>query len=302
MARTMRSVNLKTKCAVEAGLIAIVCVGETLAERESGKAESIVQSQLIKGLDGLTVADTGRIIIAYEPVWAIGTGKTATPEQAQEMHAFIRRTIGEIHGKQVADDMRILYGGSVKPDNIGELMSQEDVDGALVGGASLEATSFEKIVNYQVGQKLEYVLYTIFFLACIVLVAAVLLQPGKTDAGALFTSNVSSASLGPRGTASVLSKLTIAAAIVFMLTALLISMPALSGNISVLSGNAEIPADEQAEQPSVEQQTEPANTNIVTEGNDGALIETPATNSFQADANTATNPAPAANTNPPANK
>ncbi|MEP7148827.1 MAG: preprotein translocase subunit SecG [Acidobacteriota bacterium] len=149
---------------------------------------------------------------------------------------------------------------------------------------------------------MEYVLYTIFFLACIVLVAAVLLQPGKTDAGALFTSNVSSASFGPRGTASVLSKLTIVAAIVFMLTALLISMPALTGNVSVLSGNADNPAEEQAEQPAVEQQTEPANTNMVTGGNDGALIETPATNSFQADVNAATNSVPAANSNPPVNK
>jgi triosephosphate isomerase len=142
-------VNQKTKSAIQADLIAIVCVGETLAEREAGRAETIVQSQLIKGLDGLTVADTERIIIAYEPVWAIGTGKTATPEQAQEMHAVIRSTIAGTHGKPVADGMRILYGGSVKPENIGELMSQEDVDGALVGGASLEATSFEKIVNYR---------------------------------------------------------------------------------------------------------------------------------------------------------
>jgi triosephosphate isomerase len=97
----------------------------------------------------LTVADTERIIIAYEPVWAIGTGKTATPEQAQEMHAVIRRTVAETHGKDVADRMRILYGGSVKPDNIGDLMSQDDIDGALVGGASLEAESFSKIVNYR---------------------------------------------------------------------------------------------------------------------------------------------------------
>ena len=97
----------------------------------------------------MTVADTERIIIAYEPVWAIGTGKTATPEQAQEMHGVIRQSISEVHSKAVADGMRILYGGSVKPDNIAELMSQEDVDGALVGGASLEAESFAKIVNYK---------------------------------------------------------------------------------------------------------------------------------------------------------
>lgn len=146
---TDASVNAKTKSALEAGLVAIVCVGESLAEREAGSAENVVKTQLTAGLAGLTVADMERIIIAYEPVWAIGTGKTATPEQAQEMHGVIRRTVAETHGKQVADAVRILYGGSVKPDNIGELMAQEDVDGALVGGASLEAESFAKIVNYR---------------------------------------------------------------------------------------------------------------------------------------------------------
>jgi triosephosphate isomerase len=146
---TDATVNQKTKSAIRAGLIAIVCVGESLSEREAGKAESVVQTQLIKGLDGLTVADTERIIIAYEPVWAIGTGKTATPEQAQEMHGVIRRTVAEKQGESVAAGMRILYGGSVKPENLQELMSQEDVDGALVGGASLEAESFSKIVNYR---------------------------------------------------------------------------------------------------------------------------------------------------------
>ena len=143
---------------------------------------------------------------------------------------------------------------------------------------------------------MEYVLYTIFFLSCIVLIAAVLLQPGKTDAGALFTSNVSSAAFGPRGTASVLSKLTIVAAIVFMLSALLISMPALTGNISVLSG-AEETSEAPAEAPAAEQLTEPANTTITTDNSNGALIQTPATNSFQADVNAATNTAPAANAN-----
>ena len=147
-----------------------------------------------------------------------------------------------------------------------------------------------------------YVLYTVFFVSCIVLIAAVLLQPGKTDAGALFTSNVSSAAFGPRGTASVLSKLTIAAAIVFMISALLISMPALSGGVSVLSGAEEIPVEETTEAPAVEQLTEPANTNISTGDSNSALIETPATNSFQADVNAATNSAPAANTNAPANR
>jgi triosephosphate isomerase len=146
---TDASVNAKTKSAILAGLVAIVCVGETLDQREAGSAAEVVKSQIIKGLDGLTVADTERIIIAYEPVWAIGTGKTATPEQAQEMHGVIRQTVSEAHGKEVAERVRILYGGSVKPDNIVELMSQEDVDGALVGGASLEAESFAKIVNYR---------------------------------------------------------------------------------------------------------------------------------------------------------
>ncbi len=131
------------------------------------------------------------------------------------------------------------------------------------------------------------------------LIATVLLQPGKTDAGALFTSNVSSAAFGPRGTASVLSKMTIAAAIVFMITALLISMPALSGNRSVLSGNDIV--EESTEAPAAEQPTQPANTTIVTEDANSALIQTPATNAFQADVNAATNSAPS-NANAPANR
>jgi len=146
---TDASVNQKTKAALAAGMTAIVCVGESLSEREGGSAETVVQGQLDKGLDGLTVADMERIIIAYEPVWAIGTGKTATPEQAQEMHGHIRRTVAVKHGSETAERTRILYGGSVKPDNIATLMSQPDVDGALVGGASLEAASFSQIVNYK---------------------------------------------------------------------------------------------------------------------------------------------------------
>ena len=137
--------------AIAAGLVPIVCVGELLEERESGNAESVVERQLTGGLNGLTVADAERIIIAYEPVWAIGTGKTATPEQAQEMHAFIRSALGKINGDEVAGRTRILYGGSVKPDNIAELMAMDDVDGALVGGASLDAESFASIVNYKLG-------------------------------------------------------------------------------------------------------------------------------------------------------
>jgi len=143
------SVNQKTKAALEAGLTAIVCVGEQLSEREAGDAESVVKNQLSGSLGGLTVSDMERIIIAYEPVWAIGTGKTATPEQAQEMHGHIRRTIAASHGNGTGEAIRILYGGSVKPDNISLLMAQTDIDGALVGGASLEAESFAAIVNYK---------------------------------------------------------------------------------------------------------------------------------------------------------
>ncbi len=143
------AVNQKAKAAIAALLTPIFCVGEMLAEREAGKAEIIVRGQLLRGLEGLTVADMERIIIAYEPVWAIGTGKTATPEQAQEMHGHIRRSVSETHGVDTAENLRILYGGSVKPDNIATLMSQPDVDGALVGGASLEAESFARTVNYK---------------------------------------------------------------------------------------------------------------------------------------------------------
>lgn len=145
---TDASVNQKTRATLAAGLIAIVCVGESLADRESGNAENIVKGQLATSLQGLTVADMERIILAYEPVWAIGTGKTATPEQAQDMHGYIRQTVEMSHGKSVSEAVRILYGGSVKPDNIAILMSQPDVDGALVGGASLEAESFANIVNF----------------------------------------------------------------------------------------------------------------------------------------------------------
>jgi triosephosphate isomerase len=145
---TDASVNAKARSAISAGLDAIVCVGESLSERDSGAAGSVVEAQLVGGLSGLTATDMERIIIAYEPVWAIGTGKTATPEQAQEMHGHIRAVLAANHGQAVAGSARILYGGSVKPENIADIMSQPDVDGALVGGASLEAESFSKIVNY----------------------------------------------------------------------------------------------------------------------------------------------------------
>jgi triosephosphate isomerase len=145
-------VNKKCAAALASGLNVILCVGESLEQREQGTAEPVVSGQLAGGLGGLTASDLDRIIVAYEPVWAIGTGRTASPEQAQEMHAFIRRVFMERYSDQAANDLRILYGGSVKPDNIAGLMSQKDIDGALVGGASLKAESFAQIVNYKDGK------------------------------------------------------------------------------------------------------------------------------------------------------
>lgn len=137
----------KALAAHAAALKPIVCVGETLAEREAGKAETVIGTQVRGSLAGLTPAQAEETVIAYEPIWAIGTGKTATSAQAQEIHAFIRKTLSEMFGEAVAKKMRILYGGSVKPGNARELMSQPDVDGGLVGGAALEVRSFSDIVK-----------------------------------------------------------------------------------------------------------------------------------------------------------
>lgn len=146
---TDQIVSQKAQAGLAAGLSVIVCVGELLEQRDAGKALDVVKEQIVGSLSGLTASDLDRIIVAYEPVWAIGTGRTATPEQAQEMHAFIRRVFAERHSPAAAEALRILYGGSVKPDNIGGLMKQADIDGALVGGASLKAESFAGIVNYR---------------------------------------------------------------------------------------------------------------------------------------------------------
>ncbi|MFH0781960.1 MAG: triose-phosphate isomerase [Pseudomonadota bacterium] len=142
-------VNNRVKGATAFGLITLLCIGETLSEREGGETFTILADQLKKGLASLAVADMKNIVIAYEPVWAIGTGKTATKEQAQEVHAFIRGVVANIFEKTVAEQTRILYGGSVKPSNIDELMAQVDIDGVLVGGAALDAESFGRIINYQ---------------------------------------------------------------------------------------------------------------------------------------------------------
>jgi triosephosphate isomerase len=147
-AETDEGVAKKTKVALDNGLAPIACVGETLTEREAGKTMDVVGRQVSAVLKALTADEAAKIVIAYEPVWAIGTGKVATPEQAQEVHAFIRKTIKDVHGAAVADGLRILYGGSVKPDNVKGLMALPDVDGALVGGASLKGDSFLKLVHY----------------------------------------------------------------------------------------------------------------------------------------------------------
>lgn len=140
-------VNKKTKAALTHNLSPIVCVGENLEQREKEETFEVVKSQMTNSLKDLTEEDIMKVIIAYEPVWAIGTGRTATPQQAQDAQSFIRRLLGEFFGEGVAQLVRIQYGGSVKPDNIADLMEQEDIDGALVGGASLEAGSFIEIVK-----------------------------------------------------------------------------------------------------------------------------------------------------------
>jgi triosephosphate isomerase len=147
---TDETVNKKAKSAIAAGLTALVCVGETLGEREADRTFAVIETQLKGSLVGFSPEMLTRTIIAYEPVWAIGTGKTASDAQAQEVHAFIRSLMAAQFGPASADAMRILYGGSVKPDNVKGLMSQIDIDGALVGGASLKADSFAAIANFAV--------------------------------------------------------------------------------------------------------------------------------------------------------
>jgi triosephosphate isomerase len=149
MGETNEMVNRKIKACLAAGLLPVVCIGELLEERNMGVTREVVERQIAKGLDGLTPEDVARLVLAYEPVWAIGTGKTATPRQAEEVHHYVRKLITQKSGEAVGQGMRILYGGSVSPDNVKELMAEEDIDGALVGGASLKVDSFLKIVRYK---------------------------------------------------------------------------------------------------------------------------------------------------------
>jgi triosephosphate isomerase len=142
------TVNLKLKAALEAGLVPIVCVGEVLEEREAGITEDVLRRQCTRAFHKLSGKKAAKLVVAYEPVWAIGTGKTATPQLASEAHALIRGEVAKNLGDEIANNLRILYGGSVKPDNAKALMSEEEIDGALVGGASLDAKSFAAIVKY----------------------------------------------------------------------------------------------------------------------------------------------------------
>ncbi len=145
---TNEMVNTKVKLALQHGLDVILCVGETLDEREAGKAEDVVTEQLVEGLRNVDAGSLSSITIAYEPVWAIGTGKTATPDDANAIHKVIRERIGVLYSAAEADKIIIQYGGSVKPGNVNDLMSESDIDGALVGGASLKAETFIPIMNY----------------------------------------------------------------------------------------------------------------------------------------------------------
>ncbi len=139
----------KMRAVLSGRMVPLLCVGETLAERKAGQAEEVVARQVSAACAGVGTSDALVSVIAYEPVWAIGTGETATPEQADDMHAHIRRVLGGLYGEQVADSVRILYGGSVNEKNVDELMKKPNIDGALVGGASLKAESFARIINYK---------------------------------------------------------------------------------------------------------------------------------------------------------
>ena len=146
---TDETVNRRIKAALGHDLKVVFCVGETLKEREERKTFAVIQRQVELGLKDLGQREMKRVVVAYEPVWAIGTGRTATPQQAQEVHQFIREKIEQLHSREMAEEVRIQYGGSVTPENVKGLMNEEDIDGALVGGASLKAESFSKIVRFK---------------------------------------------------------------------------------------------------------------------------------------------------------
>lgn len=147
-AETDETINKKLKQAFKYDIIPILCVGETLEERETGKTNDIVKSQVVADIEGLDKELISKLVIAYEPIWAIGTGKTATSQQANEVISYIREVVKELYNDEISENIRIQYGGSVKPDNVEEIMNQSDIDGALVGGASLKPSDFIKLVNF----------------------------------------------------------------------------------------------------------------------------------------------------------
>jgi len=145
---TNETVNLKTLKALSKGLIPVVCVGETLEQRESNETKEVCKSQIVKAFENITAEDAVKVVVAYEPIWAIGTGKTASSTDANDVISYIREVLKECYSDDVSEEIRIQYGGSVKPANVEEIMNESDIDGALVGGASLEADSFVKLVNF----------------------------------------------------------------------------------------------------------------------------------------------------------
>lgn len=147
-AETNETVNLKVKAALAAGLVPIKCCGETLEEREADETKTVCKVQVVEGLKDVSAEDVKKVVIAYEPIWAIGTGKTATAEQANDVIAYIRSVLADLYGEEVSEEVRIQYGGSVKPENVEEIMNEVDIDGALVGGASVKADSFISLVNF----------------------------------------------------------------------------------------------------------------------------------------------------------
>lgn len=145
---TNETVNKKVLKALEAGIDPILCIGETLEEREADKTKDVCKVQTEKALENVTVEDMKKVVIAYEPIWAIGTGKTATAEQANDVIAYVREVVKGLYGEEISEEVRIQYGGSVKPSNVSEIMNQTDIDGALVGGASLQPADFTELVNF----------------------------------------------------------------------------------------------------------------------------------------------------------
>lgn len=147
-AESNETVNLKVKAALAAGLVPIKCCGETLEQREADETKTVCKVQVVEGLKDISAEDVKKVVIAYEPIWAIGTGKTATAEQANDVIAYIRSVLADLYGEEVSEEVRIQYGGSVKPENVEEIMNEVDIDGALVGGASVKADSFISLVNF----------------------------------------------------------------------------------------------------------------------------------------------------------